>query len=264
VVILCQHGGASCGACCGLYNRHDLSRQAAAADLRRNTAALAEVPRTAAAFRAVAARRTRELPARLFPSVRNCPLLGYLDAEESRVGCLAHPAATGGPDLRACGVYDVITCDAFLCPSHAYLTEEEAALATAAGDFYLYGLVVTDAAFLQAVLHGIAAGAGRRPAAADLAHPPFRRALEQLLALKEELAPGSEGHFGAFRKRPAGWEAPAGPPAERIADCLGADALSGNDGDGLEAEVGRRLEDCVRALPRAQAAPAPAAAPPRR
>jgi len=262
VVILCQHAGQSCGACCGLYNRQDLTREAATEDLRRNTAALAGVARTPAAFRAAAARRARELPARLFPSVRNCPLLGYLDAEETRIGCLAHPAATGGPDLRACGVYDVLTCDAFLCPSHAYLTEEEAALAAAAaGDFYLYGLVVTDAPFLQALLDGIEGLAGRRPSLADLGDPAFRRALERLQALKEELAPGSEGHFGAFRKRRGDVRAPAGSPAERIADCLGADALSGNDGEALALEVDLRLEACVRALPPGPAPPpAPAGA----
>jgi hypothetical protein len=138
VLILCQHAGASCGACCGLYNRADLSRDAARAELRRNTAEIAETKRTPEAFRAAAARRSRELPPPLFPSVRTCPLLGFLDDEEAHVGCLAHPAVTGGPDLRACGVYDVLTCEAFLCPSHAYLSEEEAGMAAAvAGDFYL-------------------------------------------------------------------------------------------------------------------------------
>jgi hypothetical protein len=253
VVSLCQRAGASCGACCGLYNREDLSRAAVREDLARNTGLLARTPRTPEAFRAAAARRARELPDPLFPSVRICPLLGYLDATGSRIGCLAHPRVTGGPDLRSCGVYDELTCDAFLCPSHAYLGEEAATLAArASDDFYLYGLVVTDAGFLHAVLDGLEALGGRRPVPEDLDHPPFRRALASLLALKEELAPGSEGLFAAFRpareKQAAPAEEPAGSPAERILAALGADLRSGNDADLLEGEVGRRLSAAAATL----------------
>jgi hypothetical protein len=255
---LCQRAGASCGACCGLYNREDLSRAAVREDLRRNTELISRTPPTAEAFRAAAARRARELPEPLFPSVRICPLLGFLDAAELRVGCLAHPRVTRGADLRACGVYDVLTCEAFLCPSHACLGEEEAALAAAAaGDFYLYGLVVTDAAFLQAMLDALEARAGVRPLAVHLEHAPFRRALHALLSLKEELAPGSEGLFAPFRppreKQAMPPDEPGAPGAERILATLGADLRSGNDAEALEAEVARRLEAAAQAL--SQAAP---------
>jgi hypothetical protein len=255
----CQLAGASCGACCGLYNREDLSREAVREDLLRNTRSLAGVPRTPEAYRAAAARRAKQLPAPLYPTVRVCPLLGYLDAAESRVGCLGHPAATRGLDLRACGAYDAETCDAFRCPSHAFLGVEEAELAArAAGDFFLYGLVVTDAPFLRAVLDGLQELSGARVERAHLAHPPLRRALASLLALKEELPPGAEGHFGAFRavrqqegsRSGGGRSEEDGSPAERILDRLGGDA------DGLEAEVSRRLEACAAALTAAVAAQA--------
>jgi len=197
---LCQRGDQSCAACCGLYNRADLSRRAVREDLRRSSALFARTPRTPEGYRAAATLRRRELPPPLIPSVRLCPLLGFLDADESRVGCLGHPAVTGGPDLRAFGAYDLLTCEAFLCPSHAHLSEAEAALAAAAaGDFFLYGLLVTDARFVQTALSSIEALAGIRPEPADLGHPPFLRALRALFAMKEELAPGSEGHYGAFR-----------------------------------------------------------------
>ena len=251
---LCQRPGASCGACCGLYNREDLSREAVRSDLRRNTELLSRTPRTPESFRAAAAGRSRELPQPLFPSVRICPLLGFLDHAGSRIGCLAHPQATGGRDLRSCGVYDVLTCDAFLCPSHAYLDEEESSLAAqAAGDFYLYGLVVTDAPFVRAVLEGIEARAGLRPLPVDLEHEPFRRALHALLSVKEELAPGSEGLFAAFRPAREKQAAPPpegdrGAPAERILTALGGDLRSGNDPEALEAEVRRRLEAAAVAL----------------
>ena len=259
---LCQRGGASCGACCGMYNRRDLSRPAVQALLERRTAALAGVARTAEAFRAAAARLCEEEGPPLFPSVRVCPLLGFLDPARRRIGCLAHPVSTGGPDLRDCGAYDVRTCQTFFCPSHSWLSEEEAGLVAevCAGDPYLYGLVVTDVPFLRAALCGVAALAGRTVERRHLDDEPFRSALARLLALKEELAPGSDGLFGAFRAaaggepvprsidyRALGREAPS--PYDELLTCVGADPRSGNDLDALEAEVGRRLEACAAALP---------------
>jgi len=258
---LCQREGASCGACCGLYNRADPSRPRIEAELRRRTLALAEVPRTAEAFRAAVRRLEAEAPPPLFPSVRVCTLLGFLDGREERIGCLAHPAATGGPDLRDCGVYDASICESFLCPSFSWLSEAEAAIAEAAtaGDWHLYGLVVTDVPFLRAVLDAVAEGAGARVELRHLAEDRFRSALRRVLELKTQLAPGSDGLFGAFAAGPRGEEVPrridyaaAGRPASRcdaILTCAGADPRSGNDLDRLEAEVRRRLDAAVRAFP---------------
>jgi hypothetical protein len=203
---LCQRGRASCGACCGLYNLRDLSRRAVRQLLGRRTAALRGAERTAAAYREAAAWLVEEAPEPLFPSVRVCAFLGYIDEGEARVGCLAHPLATGGLDLRDCGAYDARTCGAFFCPSHAWLSDHEAEIAAAAcaGDPYLYGLVVTDVPFLRAALDGIAALTGARVERRHLSEPRFSHALGRLLALKDELAPGSEGLFGAFEGGPGG------------------------------------------------------------
>jgi len=258
---LCQRGEASCGACCGLYNRLDHSRAAVHALLERRTAAVAGAPRTAEGFRAAARAVADGEEAPLFPSVRVCPLLGYLDAERTRVGCLAHPLATGGQDLRDCGVYDAAVCDRFFCPSHSWLGEEEAELAVraCARDPYLYGVVVTDVPFLRAVLAGVAGLAGRAPRAADLEDVGFLGAFRAVLALKEELEPGSEGLYGAFRPGDDGEPVPraidyAGLDRERslydeLLLCVGADPRSGNDLDRLEAELRRRLAAAARALP---------------
>mgnify|MGYP005810410221 CR=1 FL=1 len=257
---LCQRRGASCGACCGLYNRRDLSREGVHAALARRTAALRHVPRTSAAFAAAAERlRDAEAPP-LFPSVRVCPFLGFLEPDETRVGCLAHPLSTGGPDLRDCGVYDARTCQTFFCPSHSWLAEDEAALVAevCAGDPYLYGLVVTDVPFVRAALAGVAARTGGAVERRHLDAAPFRRALARLLALKEELAPGSDGLFGAFRPGADGEPVPraidyAGLGREtasaydELLTCVGADPRSGNDLDALEREVRRRLDACAAA-----------------
>jgi hypothetical protein len=258
---LCQRAQASCGACCGLYNRADVSRGAIVAELRRRTRALAGRPRTPEAFRAAARGLAPGSPPPLFPSVRVCPLLGFLGEGEDRIGCLAHPAATGGPDLRDCGAYDAGICESFLCPSHSWLTEEEAALVeeALAGDWHLYGLVVTDVPFLRAVLGAIARRTGAEVRRRHLAHPPFRTALRRLLGLKTQLAPGSEGLFGAFTPRADCEDAVRRidyaalgrelSPHDAILTCAGADPRSGNDLDLLAAEVDRRLDGCVAAFP---------------
>ena len=266
VIRLCQRESASCGACCGVYNRRDFGRSAVRAELRRRTRSLSGLPRTPEAFQRAAAALAAEGPPPIFPSVHACPLFGYLDAAESRVGCLGHPAATGRIDLRDCGAYDSGTCDAFLCPSHAWLEEDEAALAEAAcaGDSWLYGLVVTDPGYLRATLSAVADLAGSPIRLVDLDAPAFREAFRRLLAAKEELAPGSDGLFAAFRGARAGAadapdpDPPRGPgparprdpalAASALLEAMGADPRSGNDADQLAEVLQARLEVCARAL----------------
>jgi len=257
---LCQRRLSSCGACCGLYNAVDHSAPALRRSLDRRTDALAGRPRTPEAFRAAAARLAAAEPEPVFPSVRVCPLLGWVDPQRTRVGCLAHPVVTGGVDLRDCGAYDAFTCGSFLCPSHAWLTEEEAEIVDrACADALLYGLVVTDVDFVRAVLTAVAALAGARVELRHLALPGFREALRGVLSLKEELEPGSEGLFGAFRPDAQGEPVPrridypavgrASSPYDAILTCVGADPRSGNDLDRLEAEVRQRLAACAAAHP---------------
>ena len=256
---LCQRARSSCGACCGLYNRAGHGEAAIRDRLDARTDALSGVPRTREAFRAAAARIAATEAAPLFPSVRVCPLLGWLDPERTRVGCLAHPASTGGADLRDEGVYDTSICETFLCPSHSWLTEEEAEIVdVACADAHLYGLVVTDVPFVRAVLEALGRLAGGRIERRHVDREPVRAALRRLLALKEELEPGSEGLFGAFRPGPDGEPVPRsidyaaidreGSPWDAILLCVGADPRSGNDLDRIEAEVRERLEGAAAVL----------------
>jgi hypothetical protein len=227
--------------------------------LDARTDALAGVARTPGAFRAAGARIAATEPPPVFPSVRVCPLLGWLDPERTRVGCLAHPAVTGGPDLRDQGVYDAAICESFLCPSHSWLTEEEAELVDlTCRDAWLYGLTVTDVPFVRAVLDAVGRLAGARLERRHVERPAVREALRHLFALKEELEPGSEGLFGAFRPGQDGEPIPRlidyesigreGSPWDAILLCVGADPRSGNDLDRLEEEVRGRVEALERVL----------------
>ncbi len=218
------------------------------------------MPRTKEAFDSAAELLGRGEAPPLFASVRVCSFLGFLDDAETRIGCLAHPLSTGGVDLRDCGVYDARVCETFFCPSHSWFSEEEAELVAevCAGDAYLYGLVVTDVPFVRAVMGGVARLAGRAIIARDIAHEPFRRALSRVFGLKEDLAPGSDGLFGAFRAGPDGEPMPRAidygalgrdvSPYDEILGCIGADPRSGNDLDALEGEVRGRLEACAGSL----------------
>ena len=206
---LCQAGPASCGACCGQFNFADHSKQAVATELRRHTRALAPVPRTREAFGAAAAALKAGAPAALFPLVRVCPLLGFLDVEEQRVGCLAHPLVTGGADLRDCGVYSADVCETFTCPSFLWLDDALAALVRdACADWYVYGLVVTDVEFVRGALDLLTRALCRPVTATELREKALPE-VAALFALKAD-APGRPAHgrvFGRFADE--GGEEPA-------------------------------------------------------
>lgn len=210
---LCQPGGgASCGACCGLYNfsRHD--RASVSETLARSRRVLTATERTPEAFRESAQRLRQQGADPLFPMVRVCPLLGFLSDDHQRVGCLAHPLVTGGTDLRDCGAYTADICETFLCPSHSWLTEAQALLVRrACPDWYLYGLVITDVEWVKTTL---ALVERERAAPVDpwdiLRRPRALQACHELLALKETAPdrPQDGQVFGAFGPDPAGGDEP--------------------------------------------------------
>jgi hypothetical protein len=201
---LCQPDrGASCGACCGLYNFRDHSRAALTQRLAEQTARLRDVPREQEAWRS-AVRETVESRrnAPLFSSVRVCPLLGFIDDEQRKVGCLGHPKVTGGVDLRDCGVYRATICETFTCPSFGWLEDAQARLVVAAcQDWYLYGLVITDVEFVRGCLRLIERELGG-PARPEqmMARPAVLEAVRRLFALKETAAERSPHApiFGRF------------------------------------------------------------------
>ena len=93
-----------------------------------------------------------------------CEYLGFLDAEERRVGCLLHPFGNGGEDLRDVSFYGRELCDGHFCPSYHYLSaEEKMALLHICDDWYLYGLVVTDIDLVKSYFRWISDGIYETP-----------------------------------------------------------------------------------------------------
>ncbi|AKU92839.1 hypothetical protein [Vulgatibacter incomptus] len=227
---LCQPGGgASCGACCGLYNFRDHSRGALTRALRRRTETIRALPKEAEAYRNAARSLRRWDKDPFFDPVRLCPLLGFLDDEEKRVGCMAHPLVTGGVDLRDCGAYDSKTCSSFECPSFLWLNAPQARLVRAAcPDWYLYGLVITDVELVRGSVKLLEAELGG-PADLDaiVASPSALEAARELLRLKETALgrPADAPVFGRFARDDMGEPIPRAIEYE----ALGASAAPEDD-----------------------------------
>ncbi|MBU8898852.1 hypothetical protein KRR26_24890 [Corallococcus sp. M34] len=261
---LCQPGGgASCGACCGLYNFQDHSRFMLAEHLSIQTERLRHTPREPAAYRDAAQELLARRPQQpLFPAVRVCPLLGFLDDDRRQVGCLGHPKVTGGVDLRDCGVYRAAICETFTCPSFGWLTDAQARLVQAAcADWYVYGLVITDVEFVRGCLRLIEweLGGPARPEAV-LARPEALEAMRRLLGLKETAAreDSRAAVFGRFTRDTEGEPVPRtldyaalgarAAPEDDVVLCLGHTPTTAEALLAAREQVRTRVRAVARAL----------------
>ena len=148
---LCQpDNNKSCGACCGLYNWEDHSRKTLTALLETNTRlffSFGQKP-DIAAYRTLQSETVAQQ--KLCETIYNCEFLGFINKEQTRIGCLLHPCLHQGDDLRESSFYGAEMCAGHFCPSYTYLTaSEQAAAATVLDDWYLYGLIVTDIDFVK-------------------------------------------------------------------------------------------------------------------
>ena len=184
---LCQpDSGKSCGACCGLYNYADSSRESLAARLRARTRRFSRTGRSPEDLRAFSSWvSASEDPAKRYEVIYCCEYLGFLDEGEKRVGCLLHPVCNGGCDLRENSFYGRELCDGHLCPSHTYLTATEKAILIAVlDDWYLYGLCVTDIDFVKQYVRLVGDRLGRLPPEGLFTSGEARRRAVEYLSLK--------------------------------------------------------------------------------
>ncbi len=165
-VYLCQVSeSVSCGACCGLYNRADASRETLLKILSFRTREFQEIPRAADAIEAFRLRMEHlESDPGIYPDFYRCPFLGLVGKQRSRVGCLLHPLSDGnrGIDFRGLSFYGGLACREYFCPPCRNLSADRKEIVRAVcTDWYLYGLVITDAAFLDAVCSEVDRRLGR-------------------------------------------------------------------------------------------------------
>lgn len=189
-VYLCQvDENVSCGACCGLYNCPDASRECLQERLAYRTERFRDVPRDVDAIDAFREQVERREPRqRPYPDFYHCPFLGLAGPNNSRVGCLLHPLAGGnrGVDLRGLSFYGGLACREYFCPSHRNLPPVyKAIIKSVCTDWYIYGLAVTEERLLAGFFGEIERRVGRCLEPADIAGSPgARQAVAEFLKLK--------------------------------------------------------------------------------
>jgi len=179
----------SCGACCGLYNLPDPSRDRLQTLLQNRTEAFGRLPREEEAILAFGEAEEKALPRkRPYADFHHCPFLGLSGESRSRVGCLLHPLAegNGGVDYRGLSFYGGLACRTYFCPTHRRLSAPvKRILREAATDWYAYGLLITEADLLEAFFTEVEARLGTPlPEALEEAGEPHREGLRDLFGLK--------------------------------------------------------------------------------
>lgn len=189
-IYLCQVSETvSCGACCGLYNVADASRQNLVQMLKDRTEAFSALPRdmdTLLAFGSDIENRTTDH--RPFPEFHHCPFVGLIGPTKSRVGCLLHPQnpINRGIDYRGLSYYGGLACEVYFCPSSRLLSPVTKTLIQKAADhWYLYGLVITEEKFLTGLFNRVETALGRRLTEKDVNRiDRYREVLQEALSLK--------------------------------------------------------------------------------
>jgi hypothetical protein len=187
---LCQVGeNVSCAACCGLYNAEDCTYAGLHRMLSDRSRQFALLPRSADTI-AEFGRQVEwsQLRSRPWSDFHHCPFVGLIGDNRQRVGCLLHPLADGnkGVDYRGLSYYGGMACRQYFCPSHRDLAPAiKQILRHLAGNWYEYGLVITETVLLKALVSEIEKKIAA-PLSADavLDNPAAIRALREVLFLK--------------------------------------------------------------------------------
>jgi hypothetical protein len=201
-VYLCQVSETvSCGACCGLYNLANATRERLEQMLAARTERFRRTPRTPDAIAAFQTEMEPEDP-RPFFDFYHCPFIGLMGDGGRRAGCLLHPLAegNGGVDYRGLSFYGGLACREYFCPSCRSLPPAYKTLVQAAcDDWYLYGLAVTEDRLLSAFFGEVERRLGRPlPANPGRLRPEAVAAAAEFLRLKVD-----------WPFRGAGWKGPA-------------------------------------------------------
>lgn len=186
-VHLCQPDASkSCGACCGLYNYTDSSREGLTERLRNRTRLfrrivqdLEDLPRFSNTIKGMEDGRKR------YEVIHCCEYVGFLDTGEKTVGCLLHPMQNAGRDMRDVSFYGRELCDGHFCPSYSYISRaEKLAVLEILDDWYLYGVCITDIDLVKEFFRLVSEALGEMPASLRFGRPDLREAAQRFFRLK--------------------------------------------------------------------------------
>lgn len=231
---LCQpESQKSCGWCCGLYNTQHADRNALVRKLRARTREFARTDRNITAIQRFSETTRENEKARFFdPDFYSCEFVGFLDSGETRVGCMLHPFAPGNQsiDWRGLSYHGAMACQGFFCRSYRELSgvEKQVILGTI-HDWYLYGMVISDADYARAFFRLAEERLGRHIDPALLVAGPASRLVHAFFHWKIDwpyrntnpnpVACSSAPSFGADQAT-AGQESPAA--IDMMFACLGS------------------------------------------
>lgn len=139
----------SCGACCGVYDFLDDSKENIEMILRHRTDIFDEMVRNGKEdiwSRLEYASRHLLLDEQGFKSKyaqnglvpRPCVFLGFVSQEPIQVGCLLHPSQNNGQDFRYYGSYPQCLCASYVC-NHPEVKD----LSKSCNNWYEYGMLMS-------------------------------------------------------------------------------------------------------------------------
>ena len=149
----------SCAWCCGLYNCYDRSKSELARKLRTRTEEFARTRRTVAGILSFSENiREKEKLKLVDPEFYSCEFVGFLNEEETLVGCMLHPLArgNGGTDWRGLSFHGTMACQGFYCRSYRELSPfQKQIILSTVDDWFLYGLLISDADFIHSFFRAL-------------------------------------------------------------------------------------------------------------
>lgn len=186
-VHLCQpNSQKGCGACCGLYNYQDHSRESLKSLLENRTGLFNSFQGEIPFGEYVQKAGSLAGSPKLLETIHNCDYLGFLDVEQKKIGCLLHPSRHQGNDLRHHTFYGAELCAGHYCPSYSYLDSiEQRAVIAVLNDWYLYGLVITDIDLVKEFFHHTQTRLGESIRFQQFKHEGIRNSLKSFFELKE-------------------------------------------------------------------------------
>jgi hypothetical protein len=166
VLLLCQPDDRKgCAWCCGLYNVRDSGRGELACRLRRRTERFYFTSRTVeGVLRYAEETRDEERLALVDPDFYSCEFVGFLNRDETRVGCLLNPQSPGnrGVDWRGLSFHGGAACSGFFCRASRELTDgERRIIIGTVDDWYLYGFLLSDIDYIKSVFRFVEESLGR-------------------------------------------------------------------------------------------------------